>query len=111
MVKWRSLDSIPSSFGGNNYTDVWTFEIKCLIRDTGDPYLATNRVWSATDKILSCFQSDYTIQGTCDCISKMTGNHDPEQLLSVNGVTWLPFSIYVMQKDYRYNSTKNNKNY
>lgn len=95
VIKWRNFTSRPSNFGGNSYSDTWEFEIKTFIRDYGDPHLALNRVWSATDKVITCLKSDYTIQGTCDDVVRITGNYDPESLLVVGGATWLPFSIYL----------------
>lgn len=94
IVKWRSFNSNPSSFGSPcDRTNTWNFEIKCFIRDLNDPGSATTKIWTLTDKILNCIASDNTIQGTCDMVNRISGDHDPEALFNINGATWLTFTI------------------
>jgi len=94
IVKWRSFNSNPSSFGAPcGRRNTWNFEIKCFIRDTNDPGSATTKVWILTDKILNCIADDNTLLGTCDMVNRVYGEYDPETLFNVNGATWITFSI------------------
>ena len=94
VVQWIRLVSMPSSFGmPRDRQRTWNFQIRCFVRDTGDPNAVLNRVWSATDGILACLDSDDTIQGTADAINSISGARDPESAFTVGGATWLPFDM------------------
>ena len=95
VVQWTGLASHRTSMGGAgaNRNRLWDFQIRCFIRDTGQPTAVMNRVWSATDLVLSTLESDESINGTAEELEDVTGTRDPETVFTVGGATWLPFTM------------------
>jgi len=94
VVQWTRLISNPMTFGDpRSRQRTWNFQIRCFVRDTGDPNAVLNRVWSATDGIIACLESDDTIQNTAQSLNSISGTRDPESAFTVGGATWLPFDI------------------
>jgi hypothetical protein len=98
MVQWTSYADKPSTmgtFGQTSKQRTWNMNLKCYIRDTGDPVAVLNRVWTATDNILACLNADETLQGTVDEVTQVEGSHDPETAFTVGGATWLTIDFNV----------------
>ena len=99
VVQWTRLTSRAMTFGNLRHR-VWNFQLRCFIRDTGDAGAVLNRVWTATDGILACLESDDTIQGTAKEIDDISGTRDPEgAFVTPGGGTWLPveFNVAVVE--------------
>jgi len=95
VVQWSGLTSRRTSMGGAgaNRNRWWNFQIRCFIRDTNQPTAVMNRVWSATDLVLSTLESDESINGTAEELEEVIGIRDPETAFTVGGATWLPFTM------------------
>lgn len=95
-VQWVRYSSTPLAFGvPMSGRETWSFNLKCWVRDTGNPVAAVNRVWKATDNIINCLLADDTLQGTVDLVSGINAARDPELAITVGGATWLPFELTV----------------
>jgi hypothetical protein len=96
VVQWTNMRSGPSVFGANYQSRrMWTFLIYAFIRDTGQAEAVRNRLWTATDTILTAVENDPTVQGTAFAVRGVTGNYQPEQFVQAGGATWLPASFSV----------------
>ena len=91
IVQWTGYSHRPQVFGSPaNTRRTWRMNLKCYIRDTGNPVATLNRVWTATDNILNCLYADDTLQGTVDMLTSVEANRDPETAYTAGGATWLP---------------------
>jgi hypothetical protein len=95
VVQWSGFSSGRMTHGGagGDRRRVWSFQVRCFIRDTGQPEALLRRTWIATDKFVSAIESDPTIQDTADDLGDITGYHDPERVYSVGGATWAPITF------------------
>jgi hypothetical protein len=95
VVQWTNLSSRRTTHGGagGNRNRWWDFQIRCFIRDTGQPTAVLNRVWTATDLVLGTLEADETILGTADELGDVNGSRDPETVFTVGGATWLPITF------------------
>lgn len=93
-VQWVRYNSTPLTFGTPmSGRKTWSFSLKCWVRDTGNPTAAVERVWKATDNIVSCLAADDTLQDTVDLIGSINAFRDPELAITIGGATWLPFEF------------------
>ena len=96
VVQWVRYNSTPMTFGTPMAArKIWSFSLKCYVRDTGDPGATVNRVWRATDNVVACLAADDTILGLVDEIGAITATRDPELGYTVGGATWLPFEFTI----------------
>ena len=94
VIQWTRLASTPVAFGSPRARDrLWDFQIRAFIRDTGDPLTALNRVWTATNTIMTAIEDDDTVQGTCEVLNNIVAIRDPETAMTFGGHTWLPITI------------------
>jgi len=95
MVGWTGLTDTAMNFG-NGKERHWTFNLHCYIRDTGNAVGVMDKVWTATDLIIACLDSDDTIQGTAQGIDSISGHNDPEHAYQLpSGALWKDFNFQV----------------
>ena len=94
VVRFVGLHSEAVGFGRPpDRQRTWQFNIKCYVRDLGDPQSTINRVWLCADKVVSCLESDDTIQGTADRVDNIDVTHNPERAETTGGGTWLTLEV------------------
>lgn len=95
LVKWTRYQGQPMTFGSNQPRQTWNFNLKCYLRDTGDPSVVLGKVWTATDNIINCLADDATLLGVVDDVINVSATHDPETAYTVGGATWLTLEFNV----------------
>jgi len=96
VIEFADVESRPTSFGNPRGRErEWTYNIKCYLKDTGDPISVGAKSLTLTDTILLALESDDTIQGTVDAINRIHVSRELETALEVGGFAWLPFDIAI----------------
>ena len=90
VIQWVALASRKDQFGLATNERTWTIALDMFNKDTGDPIAVGNRNKACIDTLISCIESDDTIQGTGEWTGAIRATRPlpPEGIFEAGGANW-----------------------